>query len=98
MLADVMIVAKYLSVSNVRSDRVTNFFPERKRQLVRISFGRTAKSVKYEGIYFVSVGTRAETKIVSSSRGSLHSKRDGCTQIERAYYSIFSTASKLFQV
>ena len=77
MLADVMIVTKYLSVSNVRLDTVTIFILEMMRQLVRLSFGRTAKSVKYEGITFVSLGTRAETKIVSSSRRSLHNKRDG---------------------
>jgi hypothetical protein len=52
MLAAVMIVTKYLSVSNVRSDTMTIFFPERMRQSVRLSFGRTAKSVKYEGITF----------------------------------------------
>lgn len=91
-----MIVTKYLSVSTVRSDTVTIFFPERIRQLVRSSFGRRAKCVKYEGITFVAVGKRAETKIVSSSKPSLHSKRDSCTQMERAYCSIFSIASKLF--
>jgi hypothetical protein len=56
------------------------------------------KCVKYEGITFVSLGTRGETKIVSTSRRSLHNERDGCIQIERAYYSIFITASKLFKV
>jgi hypothetical protein len=58
-----------------------DLFPERMRQLVRLSFGRTAKSVKYEGITFVSLSTRPETKIISSSRRSLHGKRDGCKQI-----------------
>jgi len=74
MLSDVMIVTKYISVSTLKSDIVTIVFPERMRQLLRLSFGRTAKSVEYEGINFVSLGTRAETKIVSSSRNSLHSK------------------------
>jgi len=67
-----------MSVSTLKSDIVTIFFPERVRPLLRLSFGRTAKSVKYEGITFVSLDTRAETKIVSSSRSSLHSKTNGC--------------------
>jgi len=41
MLADVMIVTKYLSVSTLKSDTVTIFFPERMRHVVRLSFGRT---------------------------------------------------------